>query len=172
MTRPEAPRSGESGTVPPHANGSPMRRLSAALACSLAFSVLPACGGPIVTLPGGELSGETQAIPDDWSFSDSVDTVQLETRPDDPYSVNIWGVGVGGDFYVASGDADNTWARNIEADDRVRLRIEDAVYEMRAVRDDSPEARERFLAAAKAKYDFEPEPGQAEEAVLFRLVAR
>ena len=138
---------------------------------ALALCVSVACG-PMVMIPGGELSGDTAPVPADWSFTDAVETVQLETRPEDPYSVNIWGVGVGDQFYVASGKSDNAWAGHIAADDRVRLRIEGTVYEMRAVRDDSSEGRERFLEAAKAKYDFEPEPDQASEAILFRLVAR
>jgi hypothetical protein len=128
--------------------------------------------GPLVMIPGGQLDGDVKPVPADWSFYSSVETIQLETRPSDPYSVNIWGVGVGPDFYVASGKADNAWARNIAEDDRVRLRIEQAIYEMRAVRDDTPASKERFLAAAKAKYDFEPKPDQASEAVLFRLVPR
>lgn len=141
------------------------------LSLVLAVSFLLACD-PLVMIPGGSLSGEVKPAPASWSFTDAVETVQLETRPEDPYSVNIWGVAVGDDFYVASGKADNTWARAIAEDDRVRLRVEGAVYELRAVRDDSPEGRDLFLAAAQAKYDFEPDPGQASDAVLFRLVAR
>jgi hypothetical protein len=144
-----------------------MRRL---FVLFILFGLL-ACG-PVVMIRGGRLSGETAATPTDWSFSDRVETVQLETRPDDPYSVNIWGVAVGEEFYVASGKAENAWAGHIAADDRVRLRIDGTIYDLRAVRDDSPKSRERFLAAAKAKYDFEPENDQASEAVLFRLVAR
>lgn len=132
---------------------------------------LVACD-PLVMIPGGELSGETRSVPDDWSFSDAVETVQLETRPEDPYSVNIWGVGVEGDFYIASGKPDNAWAGHIAVDDRVRLRIDETIYEMRAERDDTPEARERFLSAAKVKYDFEPDSEEASDAILFRLVAR
>jgi len=141
------------------------------LIVSFVLSGLLACG-PLVMIPGGELSGEVKPVPLDWSFSDAAETVQLETRPENPYSVNIWGVGLGVDFYVASGKADNAWAENIAADDRVRLRIDGSIYEMRAVREDTPEGRERFLAGAKAKYDFEPDPQQASDAVLFRLVAR
>jgi hypothetical protein len=137
----------------------------------LAISSLFACG-PLVMIPGGELSGETKAVPSDWSFSDAVETIQLETRPANPYSVNIWGVGVDGDFYVAAGDAESTWARHVADDHNVRLRIGEAIYEMRAVRDKSPESRERFLAAVKQKYDFEPDDEQASDAALFRLVAR
>jgi hypothetical protein len=139
----------------------------------IAFVLLALTGcEPTAIFSGGKLSGETQPTPDDWSFSDAAETVQLETRPGDPYSVNIWGVGIGADFYVASGKVDNVWAQHIAADDRVRLRIDDAVFELRAVEESSPEALERFLAAAKAKYDFEPEPDQSAEAVLFRLVPR
>lgn len=136
-----------------------------------ALFALLACD-PVSMIPGGALSGEVEAVPASWAFSDATDTVQLETRPDDPYSVNIWGVGVEEDFYVASAKADNAWARHIGEDDRVRLRIDETIYEMRAEQDDSPETRERFLKAAKAKYDFEPDPEQASDAILFRLVAR
>lgn len=138
---------------------------------TLLLAALTACG-PVVMIPGGRLSGDVTPPPADWSFSDSVETVQIETRPSDPYSVNVWGVAVGPDFYVASGSSGNAWADYIAADDRVRLRIEDRIYELRAVRDDTPEGRERFLAAAKAKYDFEPDPEQAADAILFRLVSR
>jgi hypothetical protein len=125
-----------------------------------------------VMIPGGRLAGETKPVPPDWSFTQGADTVQLETRPVDPYSVNVWGVAVGDDFYIASGKPTNAWAEHIAADDRVRLRVEGAIYEMRAERDDTPEGRERFLAAAMAKYDFEPDPDESSEAILFRLVAR
>jgi hypothetical protein len=138
---------------------------------ALALSSLLACG-PLVMIPGGELSGDVQPAPSDWSFSDGIETIQLETRPADPYSVNIWGVGVDSDFYIAAGKAENAWARNIADNDKVRLRIGESIFEMRAVRDDSPEARERFLAAAKLKYEFEPDEEQTSEAILFRLVAR
>ncbi len=137
----------------------------------LALLGLPACS-PFVMIPGGELSGEVQSVPSDWSFSDAVKTVQLETRPADAYSVNIYGVAVGREFYVAASKPDNQWVRNIADDDNVRLRIGKAIYELRAVRDDSPEGRERFLAAMKRKYDYEPEEGEPYESLLFRLVAR
>jgi hypothetical protein len=129
-----------------------------------------ACG-PLVMVPGGELSGDVQSVPLDWSFSDTVKTVQLETRPADPYSVNIYGAAVGRDFYIAASKPDNQWVRNIAYDDNVRLRIGKAIYELRAVQDDSPEARERFLAVLKRKYDYEPEEGETYDSILFRLVA-
>lgn len=141
-----------------------------ALAESLVWTL--ACG-PIVMIPGGELDGTPTPPPSDWSFSDSVDTIQLETRPSAPYSVNLWGVAVGSAFYVAAGDGEeSTWARNIQVDPEVRLRIENRIYEMRATRVDDEAEKERVLSALKAKYDFEPEPDERSKAWLFRLDPR
>lgn len=141
------------------------------LLVSLVSLVSLACG-PLVLIPGGELSGEVKPPPADWSFTDPIDTIQLETRPSDPYSVNVWGVAVGNGFYVAAGDAENAWASHIANDPNVRLRVEDDVYELRATRTEDPAEMEAFLAAALAKYDFEPEPEQRESAALFRLEPR
>ena len=66
-----------------------------------------ACG-PLGPLPGGELSGSVASAPSDWSFTDEQENVQLETRPSDPYSVNVWGAGVDGSFYVAAGRGADT----------------------------------------------------------------
>lgn len=128
--------------------------------------------GPITMLPGGQLSGQIEPMPADWGFSDTVKTVQLETRPSDPYSVNIWGVGVGKRFYVAAGDPESRWAAHIAENPDVRLRVDRSLYELRAERSDDPAEREAFLAAVQRKYDWEPDADQENEAILFRLVAR
>jgi hypothetical protein len=132
------------------------------------------CGGPLAMIPGGKLSGTVQPVPSDWGFSDEYEDVQLETRPSDPYSVTIWGVAVGARFYVASGRGlESAWAKYIEADPDVRLRVGENVYELRAVRTDDPQDRVRFMAALKKKYDgFEPDEDEAEAAVLYRLEVR
>ncbi len=127
---------------------------------------------PIAMLPGGGLRGTVEPVPSDWSFSDAIKKVQLESRPSDPYSVNVWGVGVGERFYVAAGDSENNWVRHIAADPRVRLKLGSAIYELRATRTDDPAELDAFLEEVKQKYDFEPEPEQREKAVLFRLEPR
>ena len=134
---------------------------------------LIACG-PIGPMPGGKLSGDVAAPPPDWSASDAVKNVQLETDPDgDPYSVNVWGAGMGPRFYVAAAEgAESEWAQNMIADPNVRLRVGDAVYELRATKIDGEDERNTVLAAFKQKYDFEPEPEQTENAWLFRLDPR
>jgi hypothetical protein len=136
----------------------------------LSTAAVVACG-PLVMLPGGKLSGGVKPVPADWSFSDSIDTVQLETRPRDPYSVNVWGTAAGADFYIG-GSKKNRWIAHIAEDPNVRLKLGDDVYELRAELTDDPADLDAFLAAVKRKYDFEPEPDQRAEAVLLKLEAR
>ena len=150
-----------------------MRAAGIVLLAGLSAGLCFACGDPIVMLPGGELSGTVKPVPSDWSFSDAVEEVQLETRPDDPYSVNIWGVAVGERFYIASGDGmEAAWAQHIAEDPRVRLRIGEDLDELRAKRARTPRDRDAFRAAAKKKYDFEPDEEQERDAVIYRLYAR
>ena len=148
--------------------------LAMTIAAVFFVAVGSGCSGPLVMLPGGELSGNVKPVPADWSFSDAFEDVQLETRPGDPYSVNVWGVGVGSQFFIASGRGmDSAWARHISEDPRVRVRIGEDLFELQAVRSEDAGDRERFLQAAKRKYDgFEPDEEQAAEAVLFVLGPR
>lgn len=116
------------------ARSTPLRSAVRAGAGVLALVVLAACE-PLWVIPGGALAGDESAPPGDWSFTDAVDTVQVETRPADPYSVNVWGVAVGGHFYVAaSRGGESPWARAMDDDGLVRLRVGGAVYPLRASR--------------------------------------
>ena len=139
-----------------------------------AVSFAVGCERPFVVFPGGELLGEVKPHPHDWLFSNAFETVQLETRPEDPYSVNIWCVTVGNRFLIASGEGmESTWAEHIAANPNVRLRIGDDIFELRAVRTDSEHDRRRFKAGARIKYDdFEPDEEQADQIVLFSLEPR
>ena len=141
----------------------------------LVFALLlaaSACGRPFLLLSGGALEGSPTAIPDSWSFTDTVDTVQLETRPSDPYSVNIWLIALDESLYVHAGAQRSTWVENIEADPQVRLRVNDSIYELAASRVDSQEEFDRFSDAYERKYGSRPRNGSVSEAYLFRLAAR
>lgn len=132
------------------------------------------CGGPLVMLPGGSLSGTLTTPPSDWAFTDAVETVQLETRPEDPYSVNIWGVAVDDRFFIVSGRGmESAWAQHIAADPNVKLRVGSDLYELRAIRSEDSAVRERFLTALTAKYeDFDPDAQDSSNAILYHLEAR
>jgi len=66
------------------------------------LALVASCGDPIMILPGGALTGTTTTAPADWSSVAGVKTIQVEFRPKDPYSHNIWGVGIGPDLYIAT----------------------------------------------------------------------
>jgi len=138
----------------------------------VATAPLAGCGGPFLLLPGGALEGTTAAIPDGWAFTDAVKTVQLETRPADPYSVNIWATAAGDHLYLHAGASRSTWVENIEADPDVRLRVDASIYELAAARVSGQEEFDHFSDAYERKYGRRPRNENVAEAYLFRLGAR
>jgi hypothetical protein len=133
---------------------------------------LAGCSGPVLLLPGGALEGTTVSAPDNWDNLESVSTVQFETNPSEPYSVNIWAVGIGSGVYVHAGANRATWVENMEADPNVRIRIDDSIYELAATRVTGQEEFDRFSDAYEQKYGSRPRNESVEEAYLFRLAAR
>jgi hypothetical protein len=144
--------------------------LVTAALCIAAASL--ACSRPLLLLPGGALEGEPAPIPESWAFTEGVDTVQLETRPGDPYSVNIWTVAVGDHLYVHAGTNRSAWVEHIEANPEVRMQVEDRIYALSAARVETQEEFDRFSDAYEAKYDRRPRNENVDEAYLFRLSAR
>jgi deazaflavin-dependent oxidoreductase (nitroreductase family) len=142
------------------------------LVLGLAFAAL-ACG-PMGPISGGKLDGELVSGPvADWSFTEHAETVAVETRPGDPYSVNVWAVAEGPRLYVASGSGpETTWAKNVLSDPRVRVRVDGKLYELQAVRVQDAAEQEAALLLYKRKYDYQPKEEEAGKAVLFRLDPR
>jgi hypothetical protein len=130
------------------------------------------CGRPFALLPGGALEGTPAAVPASWSFTDEVDTVQLETRPAQPYSVNIWATAAGEEIYIHAGGNRSTWVEYIEADPNVRLRVNESIYELAAARVADQAEFDRFSDAYEKKYGRRPRNESVAEAYLFRLAAR
>ena len=134
--------------------------------------VMVGCGGPFLLLPGGELSGSVTATPTDWAFTDEVSTIQIETNPADPYSVNIWAVGVGASMYLHAGGNRTTWVEHLEVDPNLRIRVEDNLYELAAVRVEGEEEYAVFADAYEAKYGVRPRNENIDEIYVLRLGAR
>jgi len=114
------------------------------LAAALLAGTL-ACGGPFLMFPGGALSGEPVSEPvDDWSFvSDRF--LELETRPDDPYSVQLNYIVRDGKLYIDPAEG-KRWLDFIREDPRVRVRFGDRVYPLQAVLVGRPGELEGFDA--------------------------
>ena len=104
-----------------------------------------ACGGPFFMIPGGALSGTvaTEAVTD-WSFADD-SFVDLETRPDDPYSIELNYIVRDGKLYVDPAEG-RAWLEHIREDPLVRVRFGDTVYPLRAVLVGEPGEIEGFDA--------------------------
>ena len=104
-----------------------------------------ACGGPLLIIPGGELSGREVSEPvTDWSFVTD-NFLDLEVRPDDPYSVELNYVVRDGDLYIDPAEG-RTWFDYLRADDRVRVRFGDDIYPLKAVLVGKPGELEGFDA--------------------------
>jgi len=104
-----------------------------------------ACGGPFLAIPGGALSGEVASEPvQDWSFVDST-FVDLETRPEDPYSVELNYVVRDGKLYVDPAEG-RTWYEHLKANPLVRARFGNTIYPLRAVLVGKPGELEGFDA--------------------------
>lgn len=108
---------------------SPLVSVSVSLA--LVFA-LGGCGGPFLMFPGGALRGEVATEPvEDWSFVDDA-FVDIEFRPENPYSVELNYVVKDGRLYVDPSEG-RRWLAYLRADPRVRVRFGDTIYERRAV---------------------------------------
>lgn len=111
----------------------------------LSALLLGGCSGPFLVFPGGRLGGEEVTEPvEDWSFVDSM-FMDLELRPDDPYSVTLNYFVRDGKLYIDPAE-DRTWYQYLKDDDRVRVRFgfDDRVYPLRAVLVGEPGELEGF----------------------------
>lgn len=127
---------------------------------------------PMGRFPGGALAGEVNTPPDDWAMIEKIETVQLETNPDDPYSVNLWVVSLDNGLYIAAGGGETRWSKQISIDPEVRLRINHKIYELRASSVDDNEELEEVRRAYVDKYAMESDSAQFNDSRVFRLDQR
>ena len=116
---------------------------ASALGLLLVFMV--GCGGPFFIIPGGELSGDVVSKPvSDWSFvSDSF--VDVETRPSDPYSIELNYQVTDGKLYIDPAEG-RKWLDHIRANPKLRVRFSDKIYLVTAVLVGKPGELEEFDA--------------------------
>jgi hypothetical protein len=144
---------------------------SRVLLTTLLLILLAACE-PVGPIPGTRLSGNQEPVPDDWGPFDKWETVQLETLvADKSYSVNLWGVGLGDQYYVASANGvESRWAKRIARNNHVRLRIGESLFELKASIVTKQSERDQVARAFHEKYDMDSSDDLPEVA-LYRLEA-
>ncbi|MCZ6854964.1 MAG: hypothetical protein O7G86_13705 [Gammaproteobacteria bacterium] len=99
--------------------------------------------------PGTRLGGDLAHVQDtDWSFLQGRNQIFVETRTWYliPHSVTTTSWVADGAFYVPCGSCDSKrWPKNVERDPRVRLKINESIYERKAIRITDPEERRRLM---------------------------
>ena len=131
------------------------------------------CNGPFGLLPGGALDGRVAPIPTDgWASAGSAGTAQLETNPSEPYSVNIAYTVIDGRLYINAGDTQTQWVEHMQSDPRVRVRIDDVLYELQAERVEAQDEIERFADAWTSQSMFRRDPRDLDEVWLYRFAGR
>ena len=126
----------------------PPHRRSRTLAVVGALSLASACGGPAGPFAGGELAGDVSEPPPQWGSVP--EAIQLEVRPRQPHSVNLWSVALGRNLYIATGREDSAWRDHLDVDNNVR--VDGKVYELQVVAVDDHEERQRVVDAYMRKY--------------------
>ncbi len=111
---------------------SKLRSWQTPFAVALSLAVVSCGGGPFLVFPGGALSGQvvTEA-PVDWSFAEDT-FLHLETRPGQPYSVELNYVMKEGQLFVDPAEG-RVWFDHIREDPRVRVRLDGKIYPATAV---------------------------------------
>ena len=145
----------------------------------IACALLTTACGPLGPIAGGRLRGEVRSgAVTDWAFAESVETIQVETNPASPHSVNTWIGVVAGHAYIPTSlilgpddPAEREWVANVVANPAIRVRISGVVFDLKAVKVDDPSERDAVRSAMMAKYDAEPDP-HSDNAWIFRLEER
>ncbi|MCE2423917.1 MAG: hypothetical protein J4F45_02265 [Pseudomonadales bacterium] len=121
---------------------------------------------PVERRAGTGLSGELAADQDtDWAFLEGRTRAWLETRTWYlvPHSITVSAWPADGILYVGCRQCDTKrWPKNVARDNRVRVKVGDALYERRAIRITDPAERQAVLGARTL------EPGLA----VFRMAPR
>ncbi len=131
-----------------------------------------ACEGPFLFAPGGALSGTAAEVPATWTLDEGYGFAELETRPEDPYSINLAYVQLGGRLYIYAGNTRTQWVMHIEQNPFVRLRLGEVIYSLRAERVDDDDELAAFAAEWTSRSIFQRDPMQFDEVWLYRLTAR
>lgn len=109
--------------------------------------------GPIGPLPGGALWGEMREPAQDWSFTDAIGEIELQTHVGPlPWSVTTWVLSSEGELFVAAGNCDRVWTHRVMEDPDIHLRISGVVYEMRAWQETDRTVSARLAPVVLSKY--------------------
>src|SRR5215467_2948532 len=118
--------------------------------------------GPHGNMPGLWLKGDLVTTPvADWSFTDSIETVNVQTRTRYllPHSVTTYCVAYNGQLYLTSVyragltyPHGRSWNEDVARDPHVRIKIGNQLYDRTLSRVTDETLRQNVLAAKRKKY--------------------
>ena len=132
--------------------------------CAVVLLVVLSVTGlePRQRTPGLWLKGNVVTTPvTDWSFTDQVDTVEVQTRTWYlvPHSVTTYCVALNGRLYVdsfyragAEYPHGRSWNENVARDPHVRLKIGNNLYDVTLAHDTDPALKTAVLQLVAKKY--------------------
>lgn len=113
------------------------------------------CQSPVLTFSGGKLSGlEKEAT--SFSFARDYRTLQLEVRPEDPYSIILRVVMRENKLYIDAAER-RRWHTYMKANPFIRIKLGDYIYKAKAVKVTSPEIIDTFIQG-RTIYELVPRP--------------
>lgn len=134
----------------------------------LIVAMVSACS--YVPFSGGSLDGVPTEALTDWRTLAEIDIIQLETRPEDPYSVKLWVIAQEHHLYVYAGDNYSQWAQNIDANPKVRLQADNALFALDAARVTNQDEFRAFADTWLDKYGSDRREANVADVYLYRLV--
>lgn len=111
------------------------------------------CQTPFLVFSGGVLSGEPCG-PESFAFARQFKLLQLEVRPDAPYSVILRVVIRDGELYIDAAER-RRWHDYLKQNPDVRVKIGDRIYRATATRVDDEAITAEFMAG-RTIYRLEP----------------
>jgi hypothetical protein len=112
------------------------------------------------------------AAPSDWIFAGEYGFMELEARPEEPYSVNIAYTVVDGNLYANAGDTETQWVKNMASNPLVVVAMDGELYLLHAQRVTDADELARFGATWTRQGSFHRDPSKLDQAWVYRLRPR
>ncbi len=110
----------------------------------LPFLSMSGCQNAFLTLPGGQLTGIEVHV-NSFDLASEYTLLQLEVRPDKPYSIWLRVVMRGDKLYIDAAQKRH-WHKFLEGDLRVRIKLGETIYPARAILVTDQELLKQFLS--------------------------
>lgn len=129
-------------------------------------------GCDFIPFSGGKLDGDIKPIPDGWPEVTEADVIEIETNPNEPYSVKLWVIVMDDKPYIHAGANRATWVEHLESNPELILGHEGSLYELAAVRVTNDAEFKALREIYKDKYGNYPRNSNIGEIYLYRLEPR